>query len=129
MNNKLNYPSFGSSGIRMYNKNKVTIKPGEFKALDSGEKLNIYNNLCGIVFLHSLLFEKGLVGHTGVLDSDYKGNIFFYVRNVTNKPVIIDEGDILGQVVVTEIHKLYYVDVKNGKRSGKFNRVVDGDDK
>lgn len=129
MNNKPNYPSFGSSGIRLYNKNKVIINPGEFKALDSGEKLNISDNLCGIVFLHSLLFEKGLVGHTGVLDSDYKGNIFFYVRNVTNEPIVIDEGDILGQVVVTELHKLYYVDVKNGKRSGEFNRVVDGDGK
>ena len=128
MSNKHNlirpvYPSSGSAGIRFFSQCDCYIEPLSFKAIGTGFRSILDNGECGVLSIHSELFQKGLMGHNGIIDSDYANEIYFYVYNVTKKGIKISKGGILGQMLVTKIEKVNGVEEKFGVRTGIFGRI------
>lgn len=128
MSNKHNlirpvYPSSGSAGIRFFSQCDYYIEPFSFKAIGTGFRSILDSGECGVLSIHSELFQRGLMGHTGTIDSDYANEIYFYVYNVTKRGIKISKGDILGQMLVTKVEKLNGVDENFGVRTGIFGRI------
>lgn len=57
--------------------------------------------------------KKGLMlqNTTGVLDSDYRGECFLFFRNLDDKPVEIEDGERIAQLVVLAYPSLTYKQV------------------
>ena len=57
--------------------------------------------------------KKGLVlqNAIGVLDSDYRGECFLFIKNVSDEPVEIEDGERIAQAVVVPYPTINYEEV------------------
>lgn len=62
----------------------------------------------------SMGIKKGLVlqNTIGVLDSDYRGECFLFVKNVGNEPIEIEHGERIAQAVVVPYPIIQYKEVE-----------------
>jgi dUTP pyrophosphatase len=60
----------------------------------------------------------------GTIDADYRGEIGVILANVSNKPVIIQHGDRIAQMVISRYQQAEWMEVeslsKTGRGSGGF---------
>ena len=99
----------GDTGYDLYSVEGCYIPPGESKCIDIG--LTVAYIEPGYWFQimprSGLGFVKGLQPHLGVIDNQYRGNLAVKLYNFSDKPVALNKGDRIAQLV---IHKLHQVD-------------------
>ena len=100
----------------------ITLKPFERKLIDSGVKIDIPEFHCGILYLRSCAFEKLRIYH-GVIDPGYKGEIKFFLENITDQEVTLQKG---GRYVQIVIHPFIKLKIKEGKVMTKSIRGQKG---
>lgn len=95
-----------AAGYDFINPEQVTIQPKEIKIVKTGIKAYFPNDIALLLLNRSSnAKKKGLVlmNGVGLIDADYvdnednEGEIGFMFMNITEEPVIINEGDKLGQ--------------------------------
>ncbi len=84
----------------------VTVAPGETVFIHTGLTAEIPEGYAGFVFARSGLASKtGLApaNKVGVVDSDYRGEYMVALLNHSNKPVTVNPGDRVAQLVVMPV--------------------------
>lgn len=94
----------------------VTIFPGDRALISTGLKMAIPDGYYGRVAPRSgLALKKGIVVLGGVVDPDYRGEVFVLLLNTGSERFTIDHGDriaqlILERVTTPPIARVYSVD-------------------
>ena len=62
----------------------------------------------------SMGIKKGLVlqNTTGILDSDYRGICYLFVKNTSDKPIEIEHQERLAQAIILPYPKIKFVEVE-----------------
>lgn len=92
--------SKGSAGYDFYSKETITIKAGESHLFWTDVSSYMLEDEVLYLFVRSSIgIKKGLVlkNGTGVIDSDYTGNIGICLFNQSKEPVTIEKGERIAQ--------------------------------
>ena len=81
----------------------MTILPHETKKIPLGLGLVLPDGYAAYVFPRSGLASKGIVCELPPIDSGYRGEIHAIVTNCSDKPFVINNGDRIGQLVITPV--------------------------
>ncbi len=102
------YGNPGAAGSDLYacTKAPVEILPGETVSVPSGVSMAIPEGFVGLVFARSSLGTKRGVApanKVGVIDSDYRGEIFISLHNHGRSAAVIDPGERVAQLAVIPV--------------------------
>lgn len=102
---RLNQPKlFGDVGHDLESINSVTIPPKESVIIESGVKVQMPPTIYGWITARSSTARKLLMIPNGIIDAGYRGPLFAHVLNMTNKPIEVDKGDRLAQIIFQRRH-------------------------
>ncbi|MEE9141673.1 MAG: dUTP diphosphatase [Gammaproteobacteria bacterium] len=103
------YATAGSAGmdVRALIDESLTLQPGDTALVPTGFSIHVEDpSLCAVLLPRSGLGHKhGLVlgNLTGLIDSDYQGQVFVSCWNRGKEPVVIEPGDRIAQMVFVPI--------------------------
>ena len=109
-------PTYGtafSAGADLYAclESPVTIAPGQTVFIPTGIALEVPKGCAGLVYARSgLACKKGLApaNKVGVIDSDYRGEIFVALHNHGTLAQIVENGERIAQIVITPVLQPVY---------------------
>ena len=93
----------------------VVIAPGQTKMIPTGIALEVPVHCAGLVYARSgLACKRGLApaNKVGVIDSDYRGEIFVALHNHGGEPQTIAHGERIAQLLITPVLQPGYETVK-----------------
>lgn len=96
----------GAAGFDLYANNECKILPQTNSLVPTGISVEIPDGFCGLIFARSgLAHKRGLrpSNAVGLIDSDYRGEIFVSLYNDSNKIQEIMLGDRIAQIVFTPV--------------------------
>lgn len=108
--------TIGSAGYDLFAniKTKYIIEPNEIKKIPTGISLDLNNKeLVGLLFIRSGLSTKHriiLANNVGVIDSDYRGEIFIVIKNCSAKKYIIEPNDRIAQLLIIPVPNIDFVE-------------------
>lgn len=105
--------SYGAAAWDIANPTDVAIPPGETYPINTGVHPIIPTGYALLVLERSSLHKKGLslANKVGLIDSDYRGAIHIALRNTTDKPVMIDRGERLAQLLPIAVPSTEMVEI------------------
>lgn len=75
------------------------IAPGQVVKCCTGIAMAIPTGYFGMLAPRSSAFTKGLWIH-GIVDSDYRGEAFVVIRNITNESIMLEYGRSYAQIIL-----------------------------
>lgn len=108
------YATGGSAGLdlRACIDETLTVEPGETVLVPSGLAIHIEDNKLAAVLLprSGLGHKHGLVlgNLTGLIDSDYQGQVFISCWNRSSKPYEIQPGERIAQMVFVPVEQVQF---------------------
>lgn len=104
-NNKNLIPAYETAGAGAFDMKcnitkEVTILPGQCIKVPSGLFMEIPEGHVGEISERSSSFLRGLLIR-GKIDSDYRGEVFLLVRNVSNVKLIVEPFQRIAQMQIT----------------------------
>jgi dUTP pyrophosphatase len=118
----LQYSTEHSAGLDLVAcvpKNLVFIEPGDYAVVPTGITLDLLPHQVAFIFPRSGLgINYGIVlrNGTGVIDADYKGEVMVALKNDGNSPYLVNTGDRIAQLVITNFDRFENVTVKEAVR-------------
>ena len=112
LNDKAITPSYGSAaaaGADLYactGGEAVKFAPGETRMIHTGIAMQIPYGLVGLVYARSgIATKRGLApaNKVGVIDSDYRGEIFIGLHNISSKTYEITPNQRIAQLIIMPI--------------------------
>lgn len=108
LNEKAVVPSYGSeyaAGADLYAclDENVIVEPGETQFIKTGIAVELPKYTVGLVYARSgMACKKGVApaNKVGVIDCDYRGEIMVALHNHSDKPVTIEPGERIAQMVI-----------------------------
>ncbi|WP_288833697.1 dUTP diphosphatase [uncultured Corynebacterium sp.] len=97
----------GSAGFDLSVNEDVILAPGEHDLVSTGTRVAIPDGHVGFVFTRSSLGARygiALRNGTGVIDSDYRGEIALALVNNGADTIALDRGERVAQLVVVPFH-------------------------
>ena len=99
------YATNGSAGFDLFcnNDEDIIAKPNEVVKVPTGIKISIPEGYFGAVYPRSSAGIKhriSLANTTGIIDSDYRGEVKLFLVNNSDKDYVISKGDRLAQLVI-----------------------------
>ena len=86
-------------------KEAVIITPGETAMIGSGFVIALEMGHAAFIYARSGLgITHGMVpaNCVGVIDSDYRGEVIVGLKNTSNEPFTVNDGDRIAQMVITK---------------------------
>ena len=102
----------------------LTIEPGQTAFVPTGIALEVPKHCAGLVYARSgLACKRGLApaNKVGVIDSDYRGEIFVVLYNHGETAQTVETGERIAQLVITPVLQPAYMaadDLSDTVRSG-----------
>jgi dUTP pyrophosphatase len=99
----------GDSGLDLYMPYKTVVRPGETVIMDMHIKCEASTDSgepCSYLIYPRSSISKTplrLANSVGVVDRDYRGNIFVALDNIKDVPYTIEEGDRLVQICAADL--------------------------
>lgn len=129
LNEKAKLPTYGteySAGADLYAciDDVVEINPHETKLISTGLSLEVPENYAGLIYARSgLASKKGLApaNKVGVIDSDYRGEVFVALHNHTNEVRQVEPFERIAQLVITPFLKVEF------NETDELNETVRGE--
>ena len=91
----------------------IVLQPGERKPIPTGIAIALPDaSAVAVICARSGLALKrglGLANGIGVIDSDYRGEIFVALINNDDKPQVIENGERIGQLMILPVIAAEYV--------------------
>jgi len=118
-----NYATDGSAGLDMRAciDEPLTVNPGGTELVPSGLAIHIgSSDLAAVLLPRSGLGHKhGLVlgNLTGLIDSDYQGQVFISCWNRSSKAYVIEPGERIAQMVFVPVEQVRFVVVDEFENS------------
>jgi len=84
-------------------KNSWIIKPGEYYLSKTMEKVNIPENLVGIVKPRSTLYRSGILLRSGQVSPGYRGDLYFGIYNAGEVEFEIEKGARYAHIMFFEV--------------------------
>ena len=81
----------------------LIIQPHETVKIPLGFGLELPDGYMACVYPRSGLSSKGIVCELPPIDSGYRGEVHAIVSNLGTKPFTVEDGDRIGQLVVTPV--------------------------
>jgi dUTP pyrophosphatase len=100
----------------------MILHPGEVAMIPLGFKVQIEDGYVMKLYVRSSIGKKGLVlaNGTGIIDSDYRGELFACMRNCTDEFIEISHGDRIVQAVIQKYSQCEIVE-------GKVDETIRGE--
>jgi len=111
------YTDSGCSGmdVRANIKEKISLNPLERVLIPTGLRFELPENLEIQVRPRSgLALKQGItvLNTPGTVDESYRGEVGVVLINLSNKPVVIEPGDRIAQLVFAEVTKVSLVEIE-----------------
>lgn len=98
---------------------KLVIPPGKQMLVDTGVAMKIPVGYAGFVDVRSSQRNRGITSWgTGIIDSEYRGNIKVVLYNGSDKHYEINKGDKIAQIVIKKVELVEFVDMWNDSDRG-----------
>lgn len=100
----------------------VAISPGNHATIKTGIKLELPQNLVGLICPRSGLAQKygiTVLNAPGIIDSDFRGEICVIIQNLGKEKFIINQGMRIAQILLLKMPNfkiLYDCDLSQTKR-------------
>ncbi len=94
------------AGADLFSNAEVAIYPGEQKLIDTGVAIKIPVGFVGFIFNRSSQGKIGIqiANGTGIIDSDYRGNIKVLLKNTSDEPYFVyPQSTRIAQLVISPI--------------------------
>lgn len=88
------------AGIDFYSNENITVEPHSFTVAGTGITVEIPQGFVGLLMPKSR--NDHLLG-AGVVDAGYQGEIRIKIVNPTDKPLLITEGQAIGQMLILPV--------------------------
>lgn len=89
--------------IRLNGNTQADIRPGEILSIPLGFGAHIPDGYAGFILPRSWLAKSGIVCLSPPIDSGYRGEIHAIVANIGKETRIIEDGERIGQLVISPI--------------------------
>ena len=112
-------PAFATDGaagadVRSAESGPVTVAPGQRVAFATGLVFEIPRGWeiqvrprSGLAWKHGLT----VVNAPGTIDSDYRGEVRILMVNLGDRPVVVERGDRIAQLIVAPVHRAVFTEV------------------
>ena len=105
--------SDGAAGLDFYSAENVIIHPHQQTRVHTDLALEIPENHYGQLKVRSGAASKNSISvEAGVIDSDYRGEVEFLIRNNGQEPYTINAGDKIGQMIILQLPTLQLEETK-----------------
>jgi len=97
------YSTEHSAALDLYATESVTLHPGDVKIIRSGWAFEIPNGYYVEIVPRSSLACKNqliILNSPGIIDADYRGEVFTYMKNIGDSGKIIQSGDRYAQMLL-----------------------------
>ena len=84
---------------------EITIAPGETSKIGTGLVIALEPGYAAFIYARSgLAINKGITpaNCVGVIDSDYRGEVIVGLRNASNDPFTVKDGDRIAQMIIAK---------------------------
>lgn len=103
----------------LHPRDSISILPGEQHLVDTGVSIQIPVGYAGFIHMRSSQRAKGLTAWgTGIIDSDYRGNLKVIICNNGDDQYIIDSDTKIAQLVIQRVELVEFVDFWNNTDRG-----------
>lgn len=108
------------AGADLRSAESFVLQPGDEKMADTGVAVKIPQGFGGFVFNRSSQGKKGIIvlNSVGVVDSDYRGTVKVLLKNLSNAPYEVVQGDRIAQLVVMPVVLCEFRDAWNDTERG-----------
>lgn len=90
----------GDAGFDLYASNDMIVPVDGYKNIPTGVFIQLHPSMWGLIQgRSSSLAKRGLLVNTAVIDSGWRGELFFGVRNLTHSPVHVKTGERVAQFI------------------------------
>lgn len=90
----------GSAGLDIYSDEEIVLYPGKVTPIKTGIAIELPPGTVGLFLDKGSLGSSGVHNFAGVIDSDYRGELFVVLYNSTDHEIIMDYGRKITQLVV-----------------------------
>ena len=94
----------------------ITLAPGERQLIPTGIAISIPKGTVAILSARSgLSYKKGIAAANGigVIDSDYRGEIFFSSVNLSSEPYTVTPGERICQMMLMPVFAMNFTEVES----------------
>ena len=100
------------AGYDLFLASRLILEPMEIKPVSTGVSIEIPEGYVGIVTARSSISLQGILIHTGIIDSGYRGEIKIITQNLTSKQKVFRRNDRIAQLLIMPLGdiELYKVD-------------------
>jgi len=106
--------TYGSSGFDLRCINEWTVAPSEVVMVRTGVVIELPEGHEGQLRSRSGIAGKGIIllNGIGTIDSDYRGELMFKFKNISDKTHSFNKGDRIGQLIIMEVPRFILKEVK-----------------
>jgi len=102
------------AGFDFFSTDRVILSPGQRKPIRTGVAVAIPEGMVGLMWSRSgLAFQYGVDTKAGCIDSDYRGEVMILLENNGSRPIVINKGDKVSQMVVLDLGKVTVEEVED----------------
>jgi len=118
------YMSAGASGMDIHAAvpRRFVLRPGAVKLVPTGLAIAVPSGYEGQIRARSgLALKHGVlvVNAPGTIDSDYRGEVGVILANIGPRPVVIERGDRIAQLVVARVARVAWTERRELTRTGR----------
>lgn len=105
------FGSYNAAGFDIYSIEDYELQPGEVHAISTGIAFEIPEGKVLLIWDRSGLGFKGVHRFSGVIDSDYRGELKIVLCNHSKLSYKINKGDRICQGIIQDYYKPEFIEV------------------
>lgn len=102
----------GSAGLDIYSDESVILKSQQVVPIRTGIAIELPPGTVGLFLDKSSLGSSGIHNFAGVIDSDYRGELFVVLYNSTDHDIVLEHGRKITQLVVIPFISLHPYEIE-----------------